>query len=283
MGNPGVCQSLFESIRHATSYAVHRTSRNWPWLPLAYIQAPKEEDPVIKKRPMNSEGREVERRKGRRLPVTVPIEVSWRGPDGLALKEEATARQVNENGAFLRMSTYPEVGTRVTLANFLSAQTAEARVLAAPNSRSGVASGIVVELVAPSEVFWGIELQVNKTVVELQNLENALKTQDVDERLVRAYRSAIDNICSLMGTLRQHRTSTSSPLDDEGMVRDLAEDRVRRSNQLCMDVIADIDAGRIPQNAASVQELSDTVQVLQQRFKKIGKFGAIPVDRSRVE
>ena len=238
---------------------------------------------MIKKRPMNSEGREVERRKGRRLPVTVPIEVSWRGPDGLALKEEATARQVNENGAFLRMAKYPEVGTRVTLANFLSAQTAEARVLAAPNSRSGVASGIVVELVVASEVFWGIELQVNRTVVELQNLENALKTQDVDERLVRAYRSAIDNICSLMGTLRQHRASTSSPSDDEEMGRDLAEDRVRRSNQLCMDVIADIDAGRIPQNAASVQELSDTVQVLQQRFKKIGKFGVIPVDRSRVE
>ena len=232
---------------------------------------------------MNSEGREVERRKGRRLPVTVPIEVSWRGPDGLSLKEEATARQVNENGAFLKMSNYPEVGTRVTLANFLSAQTAEARVLAAPNTRSGVASGIVVELVVPNEVFWGIDLQVNKTVVELQNLENALKAQDVDLRLVREYRSAIDNICGLMETLRQHRVSTSSAADDQDTLRDLAEDRVRRSNQLCMDVIADIDAGRIPDNAASVQELSETVQVLQQRVKKIGKNAAVPVNRSRVE
>ncbi len=238
---------------------------------------------MIKKRPMNSEGREVERRKSRRLPVTVPVEVSWRGPDGLALKEEATARQVNENGAFLKMSKYPDVGTRVTLANFLSAQTAEARVLAAPNTRSGVASGIVVELVVPSEVFWGIDLQVNKTVVELQNLENALKAQDVDVRLVREYRSAIDNILSLMETLRQHRVSTSSTSDDRETLRELAEDRVRRSNQLCMDVIADIDAGRIPDNAASVQELSETVQILQQRFKKIGKFADVPVNRSRVE
>ena len=238
---------------------------------------------MIKKRPMNSEGREVERRKSRRLPVTVPVEVSWRGPNGLALKEEATARQVNENGAFLKMSKYPEVGTRVTLANFLSAQTAEARVLAAPNTRSGVASGIVVELVVPSEVFWGIDLQVNKTVVELQNLENALKAQDVDLRLVREYRTAIDNILSLMETLRRHRVSTSSPSDEQETLRDLAEDRVRRSNQLCMDVIADIDAGRIRDNAASVQELSDTVQVLQQRLKKIGKFADFPANRSRVE
>jgi hypothetical protein len=238
---------------------------------------------VIKKRPMNSEGREVERRKSRRFSISVPVEVSWRGPNGLALKEEATARQVNENGAFLRMSKYPDVGSRVTLANFLSAQTAEARVLAAPNTRSGVASGIVVELVVPSEGFWGIDIQVNKTIVELQNLENALKAQDVDLRLVREYRSAIDNICSLMDTFRQHRLSTSSSSDDQNTLRDLAEDRVRRSNQLCMDVIADVDAGRIPYNAASVQELSETVQALQQRFKKIGKFAAIPVNRSRVE
>jgi len=184
---------------------------------------------VIKKRPMNSEGREIERRKSRRLPVTVPVEVSWRGPDGLALKEEATARQVNENGAFLKMSKHPEVGTRVTLANFLSAQTAEARVLAAPNTRSGVASGIVVELVVPSEVFWGIDLQINRTVVELQNLENALKAQGVDQRLVRQYRSAVDNICSVMDTLRQHQVSTSSSSEDQETLRDLAEHRVRRS------------------------------------------------------
>lgn len=252
-------------------------------LPLAYPQAQNQEDIVIKKRPMNSEGREVERRKSRRFGVTVPVEVSWRGSNGLALKEEATARQVNENGAFLKMSKYPDVGTRVTLANFLSAQTAEARVLASPNSRSGVASGIVVELVVPNEAFWGIDLQMNKTGVELQNLENALKTQDVDQRLIREYRSAIDNICSLMDTLRQHRVSTASPSDDQEALRDLAEDRVRRSNQLCMDVIADIDAGRIPDNAASVQELSETVLVLQQRFKKTGKSGATPVHRSRVE
>lgn len=238
---------------------------------------------MIKKRPMNSDGREVERRKSRRLPVTVPVEVSWRGPDGLALKEEATARQVNEKGAFLKMSQYPDVGTRVTLANFLSAQTAEARVLAAPNTRSGVASGIVVELVVPSEVFWGIDLQVNKTVVELQNLENVLKAQDFDARLVREYRSAIDNICTLMDTLRQHQVSASSSSDNQETLRDLAEERVRRSTQLCMDVIADIDTGRIADNAASVQELSETVRDLQQRFKKIGKFADIPGNRSRVE
>src|SRR5258708_40321285 len=102
-----------------------------------------------------ADGTKVERRKAQRFPVTVPIEVSWRGPTGLAIKEQAIARQVNANGGQLEMSTYPDVGSRITLTNFLSAETAEARVLATPQSREGVAHGIVVGLIVPSEGFLG--------------------------------------------------------------------------------------------------------------------------------
>jgi hypothetical protein len=115
---------------------------------------------TIKKRPMTADGTSVERRKTRRFPVVVPIEVSWRRRDCIGVKEDAVARQVNANGGFLKMSNYPALRSRVTLANFLSAQTAEARVLAAPDSRQGVANGIVVELIAPNESFWGVDLQV---------------------------------------------------------------------------------------------------------------------------
>ena len=59
---------------------------------------------MMKKRPMSSDGTDVERRKTRRFPVVVAVEVSWRGPDGIALKEDAVARQVNANGGFLKMS-----------------------------------------------------------------------------------------------------------------------------------------------------------------------------------
>src|SRR5262244_3442127 len=150
----------------------------------------------MKKRPMSADGTDVERRKSRRFPVVVPVEVSWRGPNGMALKEDGVARQVNEKGGFLKMSNYPPVGTRVTLANFLSAQTAEARVLAARDSRPGVANGVVVELIVPSESFWGADLQVNKTIVELQTLEKALRGEEIDLRLVKEYRDAMDNMRS---------------------------------------------------------------------------------------
>ncbi len=97
------------------------------------------------------------------------------------------------------------MGSRITLANFLSAQTAEARVLAAPHAREGVANGIVIELIVPNESFWGVDLQVNKTIVELQNLEKALQCEDIDLRLVKEYRDAVDYIRTAAGTLQQLR------------------------------------------------------------------------------
>jgi hypothetical protein len=220
---------------------------------------------MMKKRPMSADGTDVERRRSRRFPVVVPIEVSWRGPNGMALKEDAVARQVNDKGGFLKMSKYPAVGTRVTLANFLSAQTAEARVLAAPDSRPGVASGIVVELIVPNETFWGVDLQVNKTIVELQNLEKALKTEEIDLVLVREYRDAMDHICSITETLQRLRNSKPRHSDDREVVSTLAGNRIRRATRVCLDVIADLDAGRIRQDSANVEELIRAIQQLQQR------------------
>jgi hypothetical protein len=180
---------------------------------------------TIKKRPIGSDGTRVERRKSRRFPVVVPIEVSWRGADGIAIKEDGVARQVNANGAFLKMSTYPDLGSRVTLANFLSAQTAEARVLAAPNGREGVANGIIIELIVPNEAFWGVDLQVNKTIIELQILEKALQAEDLDVRLVKEYRDAVDHIRTAAGTLQQLREGQFRGLDDGELLSILASDR----------------------------------------------------------
>jgi hypothetical protein len=223
----------------------------------------------MKKRPISSDGTDVERRKSRRFPVVVPVEVSWRGPAGTALKEDAVARLVNDKGGFLKMSNYPAVGSRVTLANFLSAQTAEARVLAAPDSRPGVASGIIVELIVPSESFWGVDLQVNKTIVELQNLEKALKAEEIDLALVREYRDAMDYIGSVTETLRRLRTIKPRASSDDGeLLSALAADRIRRAISVCLDVTADLDAGRIRQDSRNVEDLAEALQHLQQRLKQ---------------
>jgi hypothetical protein len=229
---------------------------------------------TIKKRPMTADGTSVERRKTRRFPVVVPIEVSWRGRDCIGVKEDAVARQVNANGGFLKMSNYPALGSRVTLANFLSAQTAEARVLAAPDSRQGVANGIVVELIAPNESFWGVDLQVNKTIVELQNLEEALRCEDINLQLVREYRDAVDYIRTTTETLQRLRKCRLGGSDNGELLSVLATDRIRRASNLCLEVIADLDAGRVRQDSKSVGELQRAMQHLQQHLRQGGKAQA---------
>jgi hypothetical protein len=235
---------------------------------------------TIKKRPMTADGTSEERRKSRRFPVVVPIEVSWRGKDGISVKEDAVARQVNANGGFVKMSNYPDLGSRVTLANFLSAQTAEARVLAAPDSRPGVANGIVVELIVPNGSFWGVDLQVNKTTFELQNLETALRCEDIDVHLMREYRNAVDYIRTITETLQQLRKCQFRRSDNAELLSVLAADRIRRVTNLCEEAIADIDAGHVRPESKTVDELKRAMQCLQQRLRPGGKAEAIRLNAS---
>jgi hypothetical protein len=98
----------------------------------------------VTRRSTNPDGTKVELRRSRRFPVAVPVEASWQTPDGTPVKQDAIARQVNVRGGFLEMANHPELGSRITLTNFLSAETLDARVLATPNTRAGVSNGIII-------------------------------------------------------------------------------------------------------------------------------------------
>ena len=207
------------------------------------------------KRATGPDGSKVERRKTQRFPVTVPIEASWRGSDGMAVKEQAVAKQVNANGGLLEMANYPEVGSRITLTNFLSAEAAEARVLATPSSREGVSHGIIVELVVPCESFWGVNLQVKKTYVELQNLEKSLRSEGIDLRLLNEFRDAVDYVRTAAVIVQQLRERQMHGRDDDDVTATLIAERIRRATNLCLEVMTDLDAGKVNDGTTGVDEL----------------------------
>jgi hypothetical protein len=197
------------------------------------------------RRATNSDGSKVERRRYQRFAVHVPLEVSWRGPDDEVVKQEATARQVNANGGLLEMAHHPEMGSRVTIANLISAETAEARVLATPSTREGVAHGIIVELVTPDESFWGIDLQVKKASVELQKVEKSLRDAGIDLRLLKEFRDAAESVRGVAGAVKQLRECQIHERSDAQVLESLSEERVRRAASLCAEVLADVEAGRV--------------------------------------
>lgn len=222
----------------------------------------------MKRRPTAADGSKLERRKETRFPVSIPMQVSWKGPDGVLVTEEGAARQVNARGGLLEMANYPDLGTRVTVTNPFSAETMEARVLATPNSREGVAHGIVVELVSPNESFWGVSLQAKKAGVELQRLEKSLRTQNVDLRLLKEFRDAIDYLQAIAGSVQQTRQRQMDG-DEESADSWLVGERIRRTINFCLEVIADFDAGRITEDTKGVPELLESVEQISQRFRSL--------------
>jgi hypothetical protein len=216
-------------------------------------------------------GSKVERRKTSRFLVAVPIEANWRNPEGIPVLAHAVAKQVNANGGFLEMTLYPPVGSRITLTNFLSAESAEARVLATPNSREGVSHGIVVELITPSDSFWGVNLQVKKTSVELQKLEKSLQAEGIDFRLLNEFRDTVDTLRTTALAVQQLREFQLKGRDDSEIVSLLVADRVRRATNLCHELVADIDAGKMSRETKEVDELYDSLEQACDRLRHLLK------------
>jgi hypothetical protein len=223
------------------------------------------------RRGTSPDGSKTERRRNTRYLVTVPIEASWRGPDGVAFKAQAIARQVNANGGLLEMENYPDVGSRISVTNFLSAETAEARVLATPYSREGVAHGIIIELITPNESFWGVNLQAKKTSVELQKLEKSLRSEGIDLRLLNEFRDTVDYIRTAALAVQQLRERQLNGHNENEIDSVLVTERIRRTANLCLEVSTDLDAGKVTSETKGVDELYRSLEQVCDRLRHVLK------------
>jgi len=98
-----------------------------------------------------------EKRRSRRFPVVVPVEVKWQELGGKIFKEAAQAAEVNGQGGLLDMKIYPWVGGNLELTNLLSGESTQARLVGTRHSQDGAFLGVAVTLVVPSESFWGVK------------------------------------------------------------------------------------------------------------------------------
>lgn len=191
--------------------------------------------------------------------MAVPIEATWIDRSGRAIKEDAIAKQVNIRGGFLEMTNFPDMGSRMSLTNFLSAETVEARVLATPETRAGVSKGIIIELVAPSDTFWGVDLQVKKTAVELQKLETSLRSQGIDLRLLKEFRDAVDYIRTAATVAQQLRERQLQGRADDEVLQLISAERMRRATDLCLEVASDLDTDGGKKQSRNDEELRQSL------------------------
>lgn len=207
-----------------------------------------------------------EQRRSSRFPVVVPLEVNWREANGAQFKEQAQATEVNAHGALLQMKNYPTMGVEAELTNLLNTQKTRARMAAVRRTRDGEIQGIAVELVAPDEVFWGLNFQLRKASAELLRLEEAIKQKDIDPLILREFRDAVDYVRKTAWAVQEWRERQIQHRDPSTVLSLLTMERIRRATTLTNDLLQDLQTQDVSDRTEGVAELQRTVEQLHRRL-----------------
>ncbi|GAC1621432.1 MAG: hypothetical protein NVS9B13_12960 [Candidatus Acidiferrum sp.] len=200
---------------------------------------------------------EVRRRSGR-FPVLVPVEVWWEDPQGKIIKVETQAKEVNAHGGllqFLDTDRYPPIDTEMKLKNLFTQEEAQARAAAIRRSKDGNVFGLAVELLFPSETFWGLTFQLRKATSELNRLDQAIRSGNIDPRVLREFRDSVDYVRKTAWAVQEWQERQVQHRDTATVLPLLSKERVRRATQLCGDVAEDLKNSKITVDTAGIEAL----------------------------
>ena len=204
------------------------------------------------------------RRRSRRFPFVAAVEATWQESNGTVFRETGRAKEVNSQGGLLELKNYPAVGSQIELTNLLSHQTCHACVVGVRRDMEGHLIGAAVELLAPSETFWGVSFELKKTCADLVRLEYQMRSGPMDARVLREFREAVDNVRKTAWAVQEWQERESKQQDPKPVIALLTAEGIRRATQLC-EAIADAAAAHeIRRGTVGIDEFLRAVErVLQ--------------------
>jgi hypothetical protein len=204
------------------------------------------------------------RRRSRRFPFVSPVEATWQGTNGKVFREAGRAKEVNSQGGLLELKNYPPVGSQVELTNLLSHETCHARIVGVRRDADGQLMGAAVELLAPSETFWGVSFELKKTCADLVRLEYQMRSGPIDARVLREFREAVDNVRKTAWAVQEWQERESKQEDPNSVIPLLAAEGIRRATQLCEAIANAAAAHEIGRDTVGIDEFLRAVErVLQ--------------------
>jgi hypothetical protein len=204
------------------------------------------------------------KRRSRRFPFISPVEATWQENDGKVVREAGQATEVNAQGGLLAMKTYPAVGSQIELTNLLSRASSHARVIGVRRNTEGRLLGIAVELLVPSETFWGVNFQLKKTCADLVKLEYDMRSGPIDQRVLREFRDAVDNVRKTGWAVQEWQERQSRQHDPHTVLPLLIAERIRRATQLCDAIITDLAAHEVTRETVGIDEFFRAVERVHQ-------------------
>jgi hypothetical protein len=204
------------------------------------------------------------RRRSRRFPFISSVEATWQESNGQVFRETGRAKEVNSQGGLLELKNYPAVGSQIELTNLLSHEACHARVVGVRRDTEGHLMGAAVELLAPSETFWGVSFELKKTCADLVRLEYQMRSGPMDPRVLREFREAVDNVRKTAWAVQEWQERESTQQNPESVIPLLTAEGIRRATQLCEAIAQAAAAHEISRDTVGIDEFLRAVErVLQ--------------------
>jgi hypothetical protein len=214
--------------------------------------------------PANQPSSTDRRRRSRRFPYISPVEATWQEANGKLFREAGQATEVNAQGGLLEMKAYPAVGMQIELTNLLSRECSQARVVGVRRNSEGRLLGVAVELLVPSEAFWGTNFQLKKTCADLVRLEYDMRSGPIDPRVLTEFRDAVDHVRKTAWAVQEWHERQSRHHDAHTVLPLLTAERIRRATQLCEAINADAAAREVTRQTVGIDEFFHAVERVHQ-------------------
>jgi len=211
------------------------------------------------------------KRRSRRFPFISPVEATWQEPNGKIFRETGQATEVNAQGGLLEMKTYPAVGTQIEMTNLLSHESSHARVVGVRRSAEDRLLGVAVELLVPSDTFWGMNFQLKKACADLVKLEYDMRSGTIDERVLGEFRDAVDNVRKTAWAVQEWQERQSRRQDPQSVLPLLTAERIRRATQLCDAITAASAAHDVVRQTVGIEEFLRAVERVHQTLLDLFK------------
>ena len=211
------------------------------------------------------------KRRSRRFPFISPVEATWQEANGKIFREAGQATEVNAQGGLLEMKAYPAAGNQIELTNLVTHETSQARVVGVRRNSEGRLLGVAVELLVPSETFWGMNLQLKKTCADLVRLEYEMRSGPFDPRILREFRDAVDNVRKTAWAVQEWQERQSRNQDPHSVLPLLTAERIRRATQLFDAITAASAAHEVVRETVGIEEFFQAVERVQQRLADLFK------------
>lgn len=206
------------------------------------------------------------KRRSRRFPFVSPVEATWQDPNGKIFRESGRATEVNAQGGLLEMKTYPSVGSQIELTNLLSHEALHARVVGVRRDSEGHLLGVAVELLVPSETFWGVNFQLKKACADLVKLEYDMRSGSIDQRVLKEFREAVDNVRKTAWAVQEWQERQLKRQDPQSVLPLLTAERIRRATQLCDAITMASLSNELTFTTVGIDEFLRAVERVHQRL-----------------